>query len=948
MARGQKLVVPIGVDDRELAAGVKRAQARIAAASNQIGRDTMRASDQVTRGFAKADRAWTRFSGRYEASTRRMMAASGRLRAALVTGLVSGLTAALVGGGLRRSLHDLIDSMSTLANTADKLGLTTDRLQELRYAAQQHGVESRALDVGYQRFTRRLAEAARGTGVLKDIVREFDLDTTNADRAFRQFADVLQATPSQAERVRLAFKAFDTEGVSLVNVLQRGSAGLDDMSSQAQALGITLGDLPAKLRDTGDAIERLEQASASAFARMQGDLTTAAYAWASLKATAVQTLEAMVFGMPGVNAGLGMLAIDLQGIHVAPLSVLREELERLQQVGGMEVPPSYDRMFPDRLKGPERIQAIRAEIARRDALAASATPGGAPPDAGAGGDQGSLRRLESIVRSTQTPAERLRAEIGLLTQAVAQGGPQVDAYAEALRRKQAELLKLEAPLTKHPRLVRDSYKYVDAQAEAYKKLLPVLRGARTEQDRLEEIVRQLTAAIADGGPHVAEYARALAFYRERLGEAVNGTDEAAEAFERMRESIASSLASVLTGAQSFSDSMRNVLASLAQRLISSGLMSIFDSFGGGGGGFLADVFGFKAEGGPVGRGRPQVVGERGREVFVPQQPGVIVPAHRIGQRRGKEGTEDAVMDAIRSVWGGVRDAVGGLFEGPDSPHGGPRGLGAASRAAARSGARGRGRDAFDRAAPPGTGPFDAAAVGGFAGDFGRGMMTGFAGGSLAAGVAARLGFGFGPDPRGIRGRPRTGGQALGQFTGMAAQVALAGLMGPVGMVMAALGFMTNAGAFDRGGGGFMNAPNPLGTDTSFGGGQGAGGFGSGPGGSGPGGPGPVGRGGRHAEGLSGQRAEGGPVAGGGRYLVGERGREVFIPRMPRMPAAIRAPRMPAMAGAAGRAGGIVYVDASGADVAAVARLERVVASLDRSLEFRAVSAVVQAKRRQVV
>jgi hypothetical protein len=43
-----------------------------------------------------------------------------------------------------------------------------------------------------------------------------------------------------AERVRLAFKLFDSEGVALVNLLSDGSSALEEMRERARDLGIVL------------------------------------------------------------------------------------------------------------------------------------------------------------------------------------------------------------------------------------------------------------------------------------------------------------------------------------------------------------------------------------------------------------------------------------------------------------------------------------------------------------------------------------------------------------------------------------------------------------------------------------------------------------------------------------------------------------------------------------
>jgi hypothetical protein len=53
-------------------------------------------------------------------------------------------------------------------------------------------------------------------------------------------ADALARIEDPAERVRLAFKLFDSEGVALVNLLSDGSSALEEMRERARDLGIVL------------------------------------------------------------------------------------------------------------------------------------------------------------------------------------------------------------------------------------------------------------------------------------------------------------------------------------------------------------------------------------------------------------------------------------------------------------------------------------------------------------------------------------------------------------------------------------------------------------------------------------------------------------------------------------------------------------------------------------
>jgi hypothetical protein len=166
-------------------------------------------------------------------------------------GLV-GIFAATAG---LRGIDQMLQSVSDLADTADKLGLTAERLQELRFAAEQTGVASNTLDMAVQRFTRRIGEAAQGGGELKDTLEQYGISVADAQGRTRDtasvmgdLAEVIRNADSDAERLRIGFKAFDSEGVALVNVLRDGRAGLEAWSNAAQRAGVLNNELVERTR----------------------------------------------------------------------------------------------------------------------------------------------------------------------------------------------------------------------------------------------------------------------------------------------------------------------------------------------------------------------------------------------------------------------------------------------------------------------------------------------------------------------------------------------------------------------------------------------------------------------------------------------------------------------------------------------------------------------------
>ena len=179
-----------------------------------------------------------------------------------VTGTKAKLLGLVGAGGFSLLVKHAFDSVDALAKMSDRLGLTTEALGGLQHAAGLTGVQTNQLNLGLQRMTRRIAEAAQGTGEAKNALRELGLDarelsTLTPDAAFSRVADAMQNVEGQSNRVRLAFKLFDSEGVALVNTLNLGSAGLSEAAEEARALGVAVTRIDAaKVEIANDAFTR--------------------------------------------------------------------------------------------------------------------------------------------------------------------------------------------------------------------------------------------------------------------------------------------------------------------------------------------------------------------------------------------------------------------------------------------------------------------------------------------------------------------------------------------------------------------------------------------------------------------------------------------------------------------------------------------------------------------
>ena len=185
-----------------------------------------------------------------------------------VSGAVFSMKNALVGAvgaaGFGALIKSSINAGDELAKTADKLGVTTQALAGLRHAAELTGVSTGTMDMALQRFTRRAAEAAQGTGEAKGALQELGIDADELvrlplDQQMNVVAESMAGVKNQSDKVRLAMKLFDSEGVALVNTLGGGAEALQKMTEEAEHLGVTLSRTDtAQMEAANDSITRLK------------------------------------------------------------------------------------------------------------------------------------------------------------------------------------------------------------------------------------------------------------------------------------------------------------------------------------------------------------------------------------------------------------------------------------------------------------------------------------------------------------------------------------------------------------------------------------------------------------------------------------------------------------------------------------------------------------------
>lgn len=188
--------------------------------------------------------------------------------------------AGIVGGAIR-GITTQLSRLDEMAKTAAKIGTTTEELSRLQFAGEKTGVAVNTMNMALQRMTRRISEAAAGSGEAKDALIELGLDAQKLNDmgpadAFKAIANAMSGVKNQSDRVRLAMRLFDSEGVALVNTLAGGSEALDEFARQSDLFGNTVDSKAAKAAEAfNDAMTDLKSSIGGVFAQLVRDLAPA-------------------------------------------------------------------------------------------------------------------------------------------------------------------------------------------------------------------------------------------------------------------------------------------------------------------------------------------------------------------------------------------------------------------------------------------------------------------------------------------------------------------------------------------------------------------------------------------------------------------------------------------------------------------------------------------------
>lgn len=506
---------------------------------------------------------------------------------------IAGATVAIRGMQTALKVADDLDAMAT------KIGITAEQLQELTFAAHENDVTTEALTGSLQGLNATLGAYKSGVGDAKvkkvfealGITRESLKDVRNAADFLPVLADKIAGLQTTAERVKIA-KALGAE--ELVPMLEKGGAEIDRLAAKARDLGLVMSNELA--RDAADASRELE---------VMGEYIKAhlSIAFASLGVWIVDT-----------TTKLGPL-----------IAKIREGAD------------AWGEFWRNKAKSnAERDLATADQMEREN--------GGKPTEAST-----RLRNMATLSlyqsrtpqldRGTGQPVTMAQIDAGMGRSSSGGGG------GGGGRSTGASKPRWGGALPDYIRAAIAENRFTEASIrEAFpdgKFPLPMAV--------IEELMYATGPAPIEGGYDASEFSRGQARDMTSSGDRIAEAERRAigpaimsqERYDEIEGGVYGAIRGGLEAGfeQGIPGVMQYLAQAVQQTLLDSVAKALTEAFmgqvsGSGIGAAVAGLFGFRAAGGSVSRGRPYIVGEKGPELMVPGASGTVIPNNALRGVRG--------------------------------------------------------------------------------------------------------------------------------------------------------------------------------------------------------------------------------------------------------------------------------------------------------------------------
>jgi len=160
-----------------------------------------------------------------------------------------------------------IDTADEMGKAAQKVGVTTEELSKLEYAAKLANVSSGELQSSLMRLTKGMSDAAQGTGEAQKGFAALGIQIKNSDGSLKSSTQVMEEVADRfavmkdgAEKTALSIAIFNRSGAGLIPLLNGGSKAIREAGDELERMGgVVTADAARNAQIFNDNLTRLSR-----------------------------------------------------------------------------------------------------------------------------------------------------------------------------------------------------------------------------------------------------------------------------------------------------------------------------------------------------------------------------------------------------------------------------------------------------------------------------------------------------------------------------------------------------------------------------------------------------------------------------------------------------------------------------------------------------------------
>jgi hypothetical protein len=181
---------------------------------------------------------------------------------AAIKGLAVGFGSAFTVQGIVTATTATFAWADSLQEAAERVGATVEQMQRLQRAGELTNVSQEQITTNLEQFTRRLGDAARGTGQLGAVLQGLNIDLRNQDGSLRStaevfddYAEAIVNAETEQEALSLGVAGFGRSGGVFVTTIRQMSEGMGEFSVLTKGQIELLGKYDDKITAVGQRFE---------------------------------------------------------------------------------------------------------------------------------------------------------------------------------------------------------------------------------------------------------------------------------------------------------------------------------------------------------------------------------------------------------------------------------------------------------------------------------------------------------------------------------------------------------------------------------------------------------------------------------------------------------------------------------------------------------------------